>query len=104
MVGVWLYRFILAYLAHPFAKFPHDIRHQSVSTLTKFTIYEATEAFRVEHSLSVPTENGVEDKFKGRRTSLMRWEKCKKRILIKNFDPKNQKETMSLATDFVEAV
>lgn len=91
MVRVGLYRVILPYLAHPFSKLPPDIRHQSVSTLVESTIYEATEPFTIEYSLSVATKNGVEDKFKGRRTSLLRWEKCKKRILIKKFSSTQSK-------------
>jgi hypothetical protein len=77
MVRIGLYRIILAYLAHPSFKLSPDKRHQIVSTLVESTVYEATEPFTVEYSLSLPTENGVEEKFKGRTTSLVRWEKCK---------------------------
>jgi hypothetical protein len=65
------------YLAHASFKLSPDKRHEIVSTLVNSIVYEATETFTIEYSLSLATKNGVEEKVEGRTTSLARWEKCK---------------------------
>ena len=77
MVSIGLYRIILAYLVHPSFKLSPDKRNQIVSTLIESTVYEATETFTIEYSLSLPSENGVAETVKERTTSVVRWEKHK---------------------------
>ena len=75
-----------------------------MSTLVESIVYEATEPFTIEYSLSLPSENGVAEMVKVRTISLVSWEKHKERILIQISDPHNQKENMSLATDLAEVI
>jgi hypothetical protein len=43
-------------------------------------------------------------KVEERKTSLVRWERQKQRILIQSSDPHNLKAKMSLETDFAEVI
>ena len=72
MVSIRLYKIILGYLANPSFKLSRDKRHQIVSTLVQSTVYEATEPFTIEYSLSLPSENGVAETVKERKTNLVR--------------------------------
>lgn len=98
ILGMGLYKMLIAYLAKPSFKIPADKRHQVVKALLNCPVHRVAEPLRMEYSLLV-VQN-----IKVKTETMIRWGKDPKRLLLLTPDRDNQKAKMLFVNDFAEVI
>lgn len=100
ILGMVLYKMLIAYLAKPSFKIPADKRRQVVKALINCPVYRVAEPLRTEYALLVVQNENIEVKTE----TMVRWEKDPKRLLLLTPDRDDQKAKMLFVSDFAEVI